>query len=133
MVDNAALVFNRSGTTTIANAISGSGTRTSFRRLTAAGRVLLGWPWILPDVDSYFDLIVTTGPCFIKLWMGDTLYDKDTLNPFYKDNVCTPGTYIGIIGCGKYGPGGTEEGSLPAIPTITHANIPLRRPCSCPA
>ena len=52
----------------------------------------------------------------INLWMGDTRDSKPGLNAFYKANVDKECVWFGVIGCGKYGPGGKKRLSLPPIP-----------------
>ena len=63
-----------------------------------------------------------TGPCEIKIWFGDTLDSETSLRNFYKDNtgenafkgnedrICQS-QYLGVIGCGLFGPGGKATGS----------------------
>ncbi len=58
----------------------------------------------------------------INLFLCDTRDDRRGLNPFYKSNVKKSNVkknnvFFGVVGCGSYGPGGTEKGSLPAIPS----------------
>ena len=81
-----------------------------------------GSPGPIPDFEQSIELItsvVPAGPCHIKLWMGDTRDNKGGpagLNDFYNANCGTDGVYIGVVGCGAYGPGGTMDNSLPPIP-----------------
>jgi hypothetical protein len=69
-----------------------------------------------------------TGPCFINIWMGDTLDGALHVTRFYEENTGshahqgnpagiyrTPTVYVGVLGCGAFAPGG-KASLLPAIP-----------------
>ncbi|WP_460185654.1 RHS repeat domain-containing protein [Thermopirellula anaerolimosa] len=72
-----------------------------------------------------------TGPCEIKIWMGDTLFSKASLQNFLNNNrdpgnhpLC-PSKYLGVVGCGRFVPDISADQQIPGYggpPELLHAS-----------
>jgi len=60
-----------------------------------------------------------TGPCEIKIWLGDTLYSKKSLLNFLNknrdsgDHPLCPSKYLAVVGCGKFVPSISPDQQIP--------------------